>query len=202
VRAHSVVAVTRVIGAVLAAGGGTRMGAPKAELTVDGARLLDRAVGALRGGGCAEVLAVVRPGTSVCGASIVVNERPEHGMRSSLALAVDAVYEHCDALVVLLVDTPGVTAAAVSAVVGGWRPGRVAVASYTGRRGHPVVMSPQLWGAAVESAGDDEGARAFLALRPELVDEIPVQGDPTDLDTPADLARWAARRNRGAGAVE
>ncbi|MDT4942930.1 MAG: hypothetical protein QOJ34_3019, partial [Pseudonocardiales bacterium] len=36
----------------------------------------------------------------------------------------------------------------------------------------------------------DEGARALLAARPDLVDEVDVPGDPTDLDTPADLARW------------
>jgi molybdenum cofactor cytidylyltransferase/nicotine blue oxidoreductase len=64
------------------------------------------------------------------------------------------------------------------------------VARYAGVRGHPTVMSPQLWRVALEVAGPDEGARAFLAAHPDLVDDIDVAGDPADLDTPDDLARW------------
>lgn len=181
-----------VAGAVLAAGSGSRMGAPKGELVVDGTRLVDRAGAALAAAGCAPVLAVVRPGVTVPGATVVPNPDPARGMRSSLALAVDAAGE-CDALAVLLVDTPGVGAAAVRAVVGAWRPGRIAVGVYAGRRGHPTVMAPGLWREALALAGPDEGARALLAARPELIDEVPVSGDPTDLDTPDDLAAWRAR---------
>jgi molybdenum cofactor cytidylyltransferase/nicotine blue oxidoreductase len=168
------------------------MGAPKADLVVAGARLVDRAVAAARTAGCDPVLAVVRAGTEVAGAQAVVNPDPDRGMRSSLALAVEAA-GRVDALAVLLVDAPGVSAQAVAAVVAGWRPGRIAVGRYGGRRGHPTVMEPSLWRAALAAAGPDEGARALLAARADLVDEIAVAGDPADLDTPEDLARWRAR---------
>ncbi|GAB2488197.1 nucleotidyltransferase family protein [Jatrophihabitans fulvus] len=184
----------RIAGVVLAAGGGRRMGRPKAEVVVGGVRLLDRAVAALRGGGCDPVLAVVRDGTAVDGAVPVVNPDPSRGQRSSLELAVEVAAD-ADALAVLLVDTPGIGADAVAAVLAGWTPGRVAVASFGGRRGHPTVMSPGLWRAALELAGPDEGARALLRRRPELVDEVPVAGDPSDLDTPEDLARWSGVEN-------
>jgi len=167
------------------------MGSPKAELRVDGVRLVDRAVTALAAGGCTSVLAVVRAGVTVPGARVVVNDHPERGMRSSLALAVDAA--DGAALAVLLVDTPGVMADAARAVVAGWTPDRITVATYRGRRGHPTVMSVALWRDALAMAGPDEGARAFLAGRPELVDEVPVDGDPSDLDTPEDLADWVRR---------
>jgi CTP:molybdopterin cytidylyltransferase MocA len=165
------------------------MGRPKADLVVDGVRLLDRAIGAAAAAGCRPVLAVVRPGTQHADAQLVVNPEPDRGMRSSLALAVEAVPE-ADALAVLLVDAPGITADAIRTVVAAWRPGRIAVGRYGARRGHPTVMAPDLWRAALALAGPDEGARALLAARPELVDEIDVAGDPADLDTPADLARW------------
>jgi molybdenum cofactor cytidylyltransferase/nicotine blue oxidoreductase len=55
-------------------------------------------------------------------------------------------------------------------------------------------MSPALWRAALQLAGEDEGANRLLKTRPDLVDEIPADGDPTDLDTQADLARWNATR--------
>lgn len=179
-------------GAVLAAGSGTRMGRPKAELVVDGARLVDRAVLALREAGCHPLFAVVRAGTVVAGARAVVNPAPQRGQRSSLTLAVDAAGD-ADALAVLLVDAPGVGSAAIAAAIGAWQPGRIAVACYDGRRGHPIVMAPALWRAALDLAGPDEGARALLRTCPELVDEVPVVGDPTDLDTPDDVERWHAR---------
>ena len=182
-------AVRSCAAAVLAAGSGVRMGGPKAELVLDGIRLLDRAVAAAADAGCAPVYAVVRSGTEVIGADAVLNPEPERGMRSSLALAVEAAADVA-ALAVVLVDTPGITAPGVRAVVDAWRPGRIAVARYGTRRGHPIVMAPQLWRAALDLAGPDEGARAFLAARPELVDDVDVPGDPSDLDTPDDLARW------------
>ncbi len=181
-----------VAGAVLAAGAGVRMGRPKAELVVDGARLLDRAVKILADGGCDPVLAVVRPGAAVAGAVVVENPDPDRGMRSSLELALSSAAT-ADALAVVLVDLPGLTAAAVAAVVAAWRPGRIAIASYAGRRGHPTVMSPDLWRRALDEAAADEGARRLLSSRPDLVDEVPVAGDPADLDTPQDLRRWAQR---------
>jgi len=181
--------VTRIAVAVLAAGAGTRFGRPKAEVVVAGERLVDRAVAVARAAGGDPVLAVVRAGTSVPGAVVIENPDPGRGQRSSLELAVSAAVG-VDAVAVLLVDTPGIGAPAVAAVCAAWRPGRIAVGRYGARRGHPIVMAPGLWTDALRLAGPDEGARALLSARPDLVDEVDVPGDPADLDTPADLARW------------
>jgi CTP:molybdopterin cytidylyltransferase MocA len=185
--------VDRVAAAVLAAGSGSRLGRPKADVVIAGERLLDRAVAAARDAGCAPLYAVVRESTDVVGAVAVVNPDPDRGMRSSLELAVAAAGDAA-ALLVLLVDNPGVSAAAVEAVAVAWSPGRIAVGRYAERRGHPIVMAPGLWRSAIEDAGPDEGARAFLAAHPDLIDEVDVPGDPADLDTPDDLARWAGER--------
>jgi CTP:molybdopterin cytidylyltransferase MocA len=184
----------RIVGLVLAAGAGQRMGGPKAELVLDGVRLVDRAVAGLRVAGCPEVIAVVRPGGRVDGARVVVNDEPERGLRSSLLLGVAAATGlDAAAVAVVLVDTPGITAEGSRAVLDAWRPGRIAIGRYSGQRGHPTVMEPQLWRRAVELAGPDEGARALLRAEPALVDDVPVDGDPGDLDTPADLGRWQQR---------
>ncbi|ABW15543.1 conserved hypothetical protein [Parafrankia sp. EAN1pec] len=230
-------APARIVAAVLAAGGGSRMGAPKAELVVGGARLVDRAVAAARDAGCHWIITVVRDGTAVPGADVVVNPDPGRGQRSSLTLALDrargpaptadaaptadlappvgpaagpfvdpgaaagAGAAGVDAVAVLLVDTPGIGADAVRAVLASWRPGRVAVGRYGGRRGHPIVMAPRLWREAIALAGADEGARRFLAAHPDLVDEVPVPGDPADLDTPEDVRRWPGSRSPAAGSA-
>lgn len=182
-----------VAGAVLAAGAGLRMGGPKAELVLGGVRLVDRAVAALASGGCTPVYAVVRAGTAVPSARVVVNPAPDRGLRSSLQLAVEAVGQQVDGLAVLLADLPGIGADAVAAALQRWRPGRIVMSEVAGKRGHPIVMSPQLWLQAVELAAAEEGARALLALRLDLVDIVVVHGDAADLDTPEDLARWTRR---------
>jgi CTP:molybdopterin cytidylyltransferase MocA len=181
-----------VTGVVLAAGSGSRMGEPKGTLVVAGTRLVDRAVAALRGGGCSSVIAVVRDGVTVPGAVNIVNPAPDRGLRSSLELGLAAAPDS-DAVAVLLADLPGISPAAVRAVLDGWQPGRIAIGVVGRRRVHPTVMAPQRWGAAVALAGLDEGARALLAAHPHDVDEIALSEESAsaaDLDTPADLAAW------------
>ena len=185
------------VGVVLAAGGGLRMGEPKAEIEVGGARLLDRAIEALRRGGCAVVIAVVREGVVVDGGgTAVVNPDPGRGMRSSLEIGLEAAarYTGVDAVAVTLVDLPGVDGRTVRTVLDGWQHGRIAVGRSGDHRVHPTVMAPLQWTQAVTLAEDDEGARRYLDAHADLVDEIEVSAAPDDLDTPDDLAAWRARR--------
>jgi molybdenum cofactor cytidylyltransferase/nicotine blue oxidoreductase len=171
------------------------MGRPKAELELGGRRLVDRAVEVLRAGGCDPVIAVVREGMSVEQAVAVVNQHPERGMRSSLALAVQGA-TGADALAVVLVDAPGVGPQAVRWTITAWRAGRIAMATFGGVRGHPIVMSPVMWQDALAMAEPDEGARSYLAANHHLVDLVPVPGDPSDVDRPEDLVRWQRQGNR------
>lgn len=179
-------------GIVLAAGSGSRLGRPKAELVLGGVRLVDRAVGVLRDGGCDQVVAVVRIGTVVDADTVVVNPDPSRGMGSSLALGLAAVTG--DIAAVLLVDTPGVGSDAVRRVLAS--PGQVRIATYSGRRGHPVAIARPQFREVTRLAEGDEGARPFLQAHPERVVEVPCDGDPADLDTVDDLARWEALRDR------
>lgn len=179
---------TVITGIVLAAGSGSRLGRPKAELVLDGRRLVDRAVATLRAGGCDRVVAVVRAGTAVPDAESVVNPEPERGMGSSLRLGLAAATG--DRAVILLVDTPGVTGQAVRRVIAA--DAVVAIATYGGRRAHPVAFAAAVWPEVGRLAEGDQGARGFLRARPDLVVEVACDGDPTDLDTPEDLARWRA----------
>ena len=133
--------MTSVAAAVLAAGSGSRMGRPKAEIVVDGHRLVDRMVLTLREAGCQPILAVVRAGVLVPGARGVVNPTPHRGMRSSLELAVEAAGD-VEALAVLLVDVPGVDSRGVAQTVAAWRPGRIAVAAYGERLRGAVQLCP------------------------------------------------------------
>jgi CTP:molybdopterin cytidylyltransferase MocA len=181
--------VTGVTGVVLAAGAGTRLGGPKAELVVAGQRLVDRAVGELRRAGCTEVVAVVRAGTSVDGAVVVVNPDPDRGMGSSLRLGLAAASG--DRAVIVLVDTPGIGADQVRQLLAVEAP--FVIARYGERRSHPVAIDRPLWTEVGALAEGDQGARPFMRAHPELVTEVACAGDPSDIDTPDDLARWSDR---------
>ena len=184
----------RVAGLVLAAGAGTRFGGPKAVAELDGERLVDRAVRVLRVGGCDPVLVVLGAVvTEVPGAdAVVVNPDWATGMGSSLRAGLgDPALAGCSAALVLLVDQPGVRAEAVRALIAAHVAGAtLAVASYAGGTGHPVLVGRGHWSGVAELARGDVGARPYLAAHPAEVVEVDCtgRGDATDADTPQELA--------------
>ncbi len=182
-------------GLLLAAGAGRRFGSPKALATLpDGTAFLPRAVSALRDGGCAPVFVVLGAGAEqarplAVGVHVVVNEDWATGMGSSLGAGLAALPGTVAAALVLLVDTPGIGAAAVARVSSYAAPGAVVVATYDGRRGHPVLLGREHWPEVARLAVGDEGARPFLRAHPELVREVPCEdiARPADIDTQQDL---------------
>ena len=66
-------------------------------------------------------------------------------------------------------------------------PGSIVTASFEGRRRPPVKLDSSVW--PLLPLGGDEGARALMRRRPELVRDVDCPGDPTDIDTLEDLLR-------------
>jgi CTP:molybdopterin cytidylyltransferase MocA len=186
-----------VAGILLAAGGGTRFGGPKALAEFHGERLADRGAQLLHLGGAAPVIVVTGAvPLDLPGAVIVHNPAWPTGMGSSLAAGLRGVPANCAAAVVALVDQPLVGAAAVRRLICAHREGAtVAVAAYHGVPRNPVLLAREHWAAVVALAVGDVGARPFLRAHPALVTlvECGDTGDPADADTPQDLARIAAR---------
>ena len=182
----------QISGVLLAAGAGRRLGRPKAEIVIGGERLLDRGIAVLYAAGCSDVVAVVRDDTgrpTRTSVTTVRNPDPDRGMGSSLRLGLAACTG--EIAVVMLVDTPGVDAEAVRAVVDAVRAGSpVAIAEFDGRRLPPVAFARPQWNRVAELAEGDQGARGFLRAHPELVTAVACAGDPSDIDTPHDLLRW------------
>ena len=183
---------TRIAGALLAAGEGSRLGRPKALVELGGHTLAERGVAMLKAGGADPVLIVTGAvEVRVDGARVVANPDWRSGMGSSVRAALASLDDE-DAVVIALAHQPLVGAESVRRLIAAYRDGAsVAVATYAGRPRNPVLIAREHWPAVAESATGDSGARAFLRARPELVTPVECAdtGSPDDIDTPQDLAR-------------
>lgn len=186
--------MTNVAGVLLAAGDGSRLGTPKALVELAGSTFAERGVALLRGSG-AEPVIVVTGAVPVEIPGVVSVHNPDWatGMGSSLVTGLRALQAgDAQAAVIALADQPLVGVEAVRRLMAAYRAGAtVAVAGYGGKPRNPVLIAREHWGAVMESAAGDAGARRFLRARPDLVTLIECgdTGSPDDVDTPEDLAR-------------
>jgi CTP:molybdopterin cytidylyltransferase MocA len=210
-----------VVGLVLAAGAGRRFGRPKA--LVQG-WVADRCT-ALRAGGCDRVVVVLGAAAEEAralvpeDADVVVAAGWADGQSASLRAGLGAgAMTAADAALVVLVDTPGLTSAAVARVLAAARDGGRAAtahalvqATYDGAPGHPVVLGREHWPAVLAEVRGDRGARDVLARGPvrrvpceDVADgrDVDVEGGaaPVGDDPPAGVARVDARTDAGADA--
>jgi molybdenum cofactor cytidylyltransferase/nicotine blue oxidoreductase len=166
---------------------------PKALVEYEGSLLVERAVRTATAV-CDPVLVVlgaravdVWRAADLGGATVLANRDWESGMGSSLRAGLEGLRGwpgRIDAALVLLVDMPGMTPAALERMAGHVAPDALAVPTYNGVRGHPVLLGRDHWAGVADTATGDEGARRYLATHP--VTEVDCTGlaDPTDLDVP------------------
>jgi CTP:molybdopterin cytidylyltransferase MocA len=180
-------------GLLLAAGEGRRYGMPKALAERGGRRWVDLALDVLRAGGCDPLVVVlgaavgeVRHVATLRDAHVVENPGWAEGIGSSLRTGLAALAgTAASAAVVLLVDTPGITPAAVRRIAAAATDSVLAVATYAGRDGHPVLLGRAHWDGVAALAEGDTGARAYLRAHAADVRRIPCDdiADGTDIDT-------------------
>ncbi|OWV00266.1 molybdopterin-guanine dinucleotide biosynthesis protein A [Micromonospora wenchangensis] len=181
---------------VLAAGAGRRYGRPKALVERDGQLLVERASATARDGGCRPVVTVlgaaapaVRARADLGAAIVIDNPGWATGMGSSLRAGLAALWAtEAVAVIVLLVDMPGVTPEAVRRLTVLASPDALAMAGYGSHRGHPVLLGRAHWADVAALAVGDVGARPYLRDRAADLRVVPC-GDiasGADLDTDQD----------------
>lgn len=187
---------------MLAAGGSSRMGRPKALLPLEAGTILSRVTERVLLAQIDRLVLVlgheaeaVRAGARLPAdprLHIVVNTGWGEGLASSLRAGLEAC-PGSDALVVALGDQPEVLPETIDRLVAAWRKGaRIAAVSHAGRVSHPVLFDRSLFPALGLLQGD-VGARGILKAHREEV--VRVEGPPLrDLDTPADYQAFVAGR--------
>lgn len=194
-----------IAGIVLAAGRGDRIGHPKAWLRTarEGECFLGRACDLLAGAGLDPIVAVIAPGEEMLAhraaprAVAVSNPAPELGQLSSLRVGMTAIArDMCEAIVVLPVDVPLVSAATVRTLIDAWRQTHAPVVRPASgeRHGHPVIFSRALFESLLH-ADVSAGAKPIVRAHASAEGDVPVddEGAFTDIDTSNDYVRAFGR---------
>jgi len=184
---------------ILAAGASSRMGQPKALLTLDDRSFIRRILDTLAQSKVREAVVVVRPESDAVVREIaasgfgraVVNPDPARGQLSSLVIGLDAVDgPRVAAALVTLVDVPLVTTETVEALIARAAVSRAPIvrATYRNVHGHPVIFKRELFDALRRA---DPAAGAKAVVRAHAVDDVEVDdpGVAQDVDTPDDYRR-------------
>lgn len=187
---------------VLAAGASRRMGKPKQMLKLGGRSLLDRALCQAAQTGC-QVYAVLGEGQQACqqtldiyGARCVSNPAWASGMGSSIQAAVwavRAVQTDAGAILIMLVDQPGLSADLLNQLIARYRQGgQIVACEYAGTVGVPALFSRRYFDE-LSRIEPDRGARPLLKKHAENLVTLPFAEGARDLDTPEDFQYWQAR---------
>jgi molybdenum cofactor cytidylyltransferase/nicotine blue oxidoreductase len=123
------------------------------------------------------------------GVTVVRARRWRRGIARSLRAALDALegWAQVGAVCVGLADQPCVGAEAYTRLAAAYDDGAtLAVATYGGVRGNPVLLGRALWPDARRLDGD-EGARVLMRSHPVVEVACDGTGRPDDVDTIQDL---------------
>jgi molybdenum cofactor cytidylyltransferase len=185
--------MTFVAGLVLAAGGSSRLGAPKQLLPYADSTLLDHVLDTARACDFDQLICVIggssdeiRARVDLAGAEVVENRHFGEGCSSSIAVALDAVDPRADVLVLMLGDQPGVTARTIATLLAGRGDAELAACAYEDGRGHPFAFARNTF-EDLQALHGDKGVWKLLDRHADAVADVALPGPvPRDVDTHED----------------
>lgn len=193
-----------ISGLILGAGASQRFGPPKQLLPYRGTTMLGWVVDqAQRAAGLDEVVVVlgraadeVRDRVNFGDARVVENPVFGEGCSSSYRAGIGALNSESAAIMIVLGDLPGVTPEIIDRLAAEWREQEapIALCSYQGRKGHPMIFARSMFSQLVDLHGD-KAAWKLVDANASVVQEVQFSFPyPDDINTPADFERLTTGR--------
>jgi molybdenum cofactor cytidylyltransferase len=182
---------------VLAAGKSERMGGtPKALLPLRGKSFLQSILEAISEAPIHDTVVVVGhhrneiEQTVAASARVVYNPDYERGMITSLQAGIRALRPEVSGALLCLVDHPVVDAETIRSLMAHAAPSRIALPTFGGRRGHPVLFGSFVL-QEILALPPFQGANIVVRKDPSRIVEVPVNspGILVDVDTPEDYRK-------------
>lgn len=191
-----------ISGLILGAGASQRLGTPKQLLPLRGTTMLGWVVDqAERAANLDEVILVlgraaqeIRDRVDFGAAKVVENKVFAEGCSSSYRAGLAAVYPESEAVMIILGDQPGILPGTIDTLATEWRQkdAPIALCSYQGRKGHPMIFARSMF-AQLEDLHGDKAAWKLVDANADLVQEVNFDLPfPDDINTAKDFERLAA----------
>ena len=184
---------------ILGAGASQRLGPPKQLLPFRDTTMLGWVVRQAQSAtGVDEVVVVlgraadeVRERVDFGTARVVENKVFSEGCSSSYRAGLAALSPESQAIMIILGDQPGITPDVIDKLAEEWRrtEALIALCSYDGRNGHPMIFSRAMFDQ-LEGLHGDKAAWKLVDANADLVQEVRLNLPfPDDINTAADFER-------------
>jgi molybdenum cofactor cytidylyltransferase len=186
---------------VLAAGQSKRMGQQKMLLPWGNITVIEKVIETLLnsgiddihivvGGSYKQIIKILREYQL----EFIINKNYRNGeMLTSLKLGIKSLHNDTEAALIVLGDQPQIESSIVQAILNRFKSSHnpIVVPSYKMKRGHPLLISRQLWKSLL-MLNTPMTLRDFLDENSKLIDYLIVNNSSViqDLDTPDDYFRY------------
>jgi molybdenum cofactor cytidylyltransferase len=193
---------TFISGLILGAGASQRHGPPKQLLPFRGTTMLGWVVNqAQKASGIDEIVVVLgRAADEICqqinfgAARVVENPVFSEGCSSSYRAGIGALDPRSEAIMIILGDQPGITPQIIDTLADVWRSKQtpIALCSYRGRKGHPMLFARSMF-EQLKGLHGDKAAWKLVDANLDVVQTIPFDlRFPDNINTAEDFERLAS----------
>lgn len=190
-----------ISGLILGAGASQRLGPPKQLLPFRGTSLLGWVVDqAKQATSLDEVVVVlgraadeIRERVDFGAARVVENPVFAEGCSSSYHAGIEALDQRSEAIMIILGDQPGITPEVINSLAEEWRSGEapIALCSYRGRKGHPMIFAQSMF-EQLKGLHGDKAAWKLVDANAAVVQEVHLDLPfPDNINTAEDFERLA-----------